>query len=87
MMSRAGAIGQTAHTLKAADIPDEVVMDAIRNQLARQGYSSRGDVRHDLRQYPGPVVNAKMRSMVKRGLIDTCDSPNCSCSSLVFLSC
>jgi hypothetical protein len=72
------------HALKAADVPDEAVMAVIRQTVAQKGHVGRIDVLDHLPQYPRKVLYAKMRSMVKRGLIDTCSDAGCNCGSLIF---
>lgn len=61
--------------MKAADIHDDEVIKAVReNPLPgnSHGWASRWAIHAALAQYPPKVVNAKLRSMVKRGVLNGC---------------
>lgn len=68
--------------VKASDISDRAVLSAIRViQKARDngrwqgnagGKASIWDIQGYLNAWPRKVVRAKLRSMIKRGLIDGC---------------
>lgn len=60
--------------MQAKDISDDVVLDAIKTR-GRNGvaiWSTRWDIQDELAQFPKKVVIAKLRSMIKRKLIDGC---------------
>ncbi len=74
--------------MKASDIPDIAVLAAVVS-LEDQGYMiSRWDIAGRLLDNEGPlygpdpflnVVNAKLRALVKAGLLDGCVNHRCNC--------
>lgn len=73
------------HPPKAADIADETVLALIRELRQPTTYGSqrylgvpRSELEDRLASFPGKVVQAKTRSMMKRGLLDGCD---CGCGA------
>lgn len=60
---------------KAADITDEELLAAVRSVRGRHGvaeWSTLWDVQETLKAWPPKVVQAKLRSIVKRGLLKGC---------------
>jgi hypothetical protein len=56
--------------MKAADIPDDVAIDAVRSTQGMHGvpnWSTLWDVQNSLPTYPPKVVTAKLASLIKRG--------------------
>lgn len=61
--------------MQAKDIADEVMIDAIQKTRGRNNvaiWSTIWDIQGELPQFPKKVVIAKLRSMVKRKLINGC---------------
>jgi hypothetical protein len=62
--------------MRCADVPDEVVFDAIRNSCIEQRCALTVHVQRALEQVLGPVpwnlLLAKLRKLLKAGKIDGC---------------
>ena len=68
--------------LQAKHIPDDEVMAVVNAAFAQQGYAVRWIVAEAMPHIPHKVLNARLRSLDKRGLISGyCD---CGCSSPFF---
>lgn len=64
--------------MKTSDIPDEVIVEAIRRTRGRNGvpeWATTWDLLEALPEYPPKLVLSKCRSLIKRKVID-----GCSCS-------
>lgn len=61
-------------TLQAKDIPEVEILAAM-DAISPKGCSSRWDIEARLPAYPPKVVHARLRSMVKRKVIDA----QCTC--------
>lgn len=64
---------------KASDITDDVMMGAFRSVRGKNGvpeWAALSDIQGALPSWPKRVVLAKLRSLVKRGLLDGC---TCGC--------
>ncbi len=59
---------------QSKDISDISVLNAIKKTTAEHGgmWSCLGHVQEELAQFPERVVLAKLKSMIKRKLIDGC---------------
>lgn len=60
---------------KASDITDEALMAAFRASRGRHGvprWATLWDIQAEMPQWPPKVVQAKLRSMVKRKLLEGC---------------
>jgi hypothetical protein len=61
--------------MKAADITDAELLEAVRVVRGKYGvprWSTLWDVEDVLSQYPTKVVQAKLKSAVRRGLLTGC---------------
>jgi hypothetical protein len=73
--------------MQAKDVPDEIVLAAIRaesmkaedywpaEELPRPAFT--WDIKKALPQFPPKVVMAKLRSLVRRNVIQGCDCGDC----------
>lgn len=59
--------------MKASDIPDLKMMEAIRNNPRYSGIgTSRFDIQQRFPDFPEKVVRAKLHALLRRGLIFGC---------------
>lgn len=61
--------------VQAKHISDETMLAALASVRGRNGvpeWSTRSETQEALPQFPPKVVLAKLRSMIKRGVIDGC---------------
>lgn len=67
--------------MKAADIPDALILDAITHAWATHwdldSPNSLPRLVPELRTFPEKVLIAKLKSMVRRGVIDGCECGKC----------
>ena len=60
---------------QAKDVADEVALGAFRRARGRHGvpaWATLWDVQDELPAFPPKVVQAKLRSLVQRGVLDGC---------------
>lgn len=66
--------------MKASDINDQDILAAVDHAATVKGsWATTWDVEAILDDFPEKVVLAKLKKLVKRGLINGCGRPGCNC--------
>lgn len=69
-----------AKTVQAKDIPDVGILELVDMLADPQSIgTNRWDIQADLGNFPKKVVDAKLASLVRRGLLYGCPMPRCNC--------
>lgn len=67
----------TKKAVQAKSITDEEVLRVVKRRSGYDSFVSAFEIQAELSSFPDKVVLAKLRSMVKRGLLSGCA---CGCS-------